>query len=56
MMKKTNEKNELVLLKAKIVYLEEQLDRIHFFLKDAIKMRMNMDSTNPMTEVDRFLP
>ena len=49
-------KNELVLLKRKVQDLEEQLGCIHFFLKDAVKVRNQMDSGCESLNVDKYLP
>ena len=49
-------KNELVLLKRKVQALEEQLGCIHFFLKDAVKMRTQMDRGLESLNVDKYLP
>ena len=49
-------KNELILLKNRVYELEEQISELHFFLKDAIKMRMEMDLGASSIDVDRFLP
>ena len=47
-------KDELFLLKRKVFELENEVAQIHFFLKDAIKMRI--ESPSPKLEVEHLLP
>ena len=49
-----HKKDELFLLKRKVLELENEVALIQFFLKDAVKMKIEPQS--PKLEIDHLLP
>lgn len=47
---------KVVLLEARVLELQEQLDEVIFFLQHAIKLRKAMDMGVDSSEIDRLLP
>jgi len=55
-MNKKIDKHELLVLKNRVLELEEQIDLIHLFLKDAIKTRVEMDRGEERLNIESILP
>lgn len=51
---KMHKKDELFLLKRKVLELENEVALIHFFLKDAVKMKTERQA--PKLEIGHLLP